>query len=238
MPPHNLSLITRLAAIGLVFTGKLYCGLLLLSRQLRCAENLPPGGKIIAPNHPNASDPFHMYAAFPGLLSLVQADIFEAPILGWMFTHSGQIPVDEPRKTQAYERGCRALEQGRTLMIFPEGTLNPEGKLLKAGTGPVRMSLDTGAPIVPFGIYVDSRNTIQLRQKMKGGKPRVGRWQFRGRCFIQAGEPWYPAQERSGGSLPDVYELTDRLMARIRAEAKRARENALAGKPLMRLIPE
>jgi 1-acyl-sn-glycerol-3-phosphate acyltransferase len=239
MPPADPSLRTRLAAFGLQYlVGKGYCGLLFLSRQVRGLENLPPGGKIIAPNHPNASDPFHMFAAFPGLLSLVQADILDVPFIGWTLKHSGQIPVDEPRKAEAYERGCRALEQGRAVMIFPEGVLNPDGKVLKAGTGPVRMSLETGAPILPFGIYVDPRNTLLIQTQPKNGKkPRVGRWQFRGRCFIQIDEPWSPAQERTGGVLPNLSELTELLMVRIRTAARQARENARVARPLRWVIP-
>lgn len=238
-PLAGRSLRTRLAAFVLqYFVAKAYCGILFLSRQIRGVDNLPPGGKILAVNHPNASDPFHMFAAFPNLLSLVQADILDIFYIGWALKYSGQIPVNEAHKAQAYALGCQALRQGSTVMVFPEGVLNPEGQILKAGTGPVRMSLATGAPIVPCGIYVDPLNTVQFSQKMQGRDPRVGRWQFRGTFFLQIGEAWHPAQERTGGALPDVNELTEELMVCIRSVAKQAREKARVAKPVINLLPD
>lgn len=213
----------RLAALGTRLIGKTYGGLLFLSRQMCGLENLPEGACILAPNHPNASDPFHMYAVIPDLLGLAHADLFKVPLLGWCFRHSGQIPVDDAHRAEAYERGRDALAQGRRLLVFPEGMLNPEGKILKVNSGPVRMALETGAPIVPCGIYVDARDTLLFRANARDRPPRAGRWQFRGRCFLEFGEPWFPAQERIGGELPDLSELTEMLMVRIRMAARQAR---------------
>jgi 1-acyl-sn-glycerol-3-phosphate acyltransferase len=59
-----------------------------------------------------------------------------------------------------YERPLRPFEQarahllaGRSIGIFPEGTVNrnPE-RLLRGRRGAARLSLETGAPVVPMGI--------------------------------------------------------------------------------------
>lgn len=214
--------VARRALVGL---GKLYCSLLFLRHKMQGAENIPPGAKIITPNHPNSSDVFHLFGMFPGLLSLAQADLFDLPVIGWIFKNTGQIPVDaqDPQgKRAAFERACEVLRQGRTLMVFPEGVLSPQGNG-RIGTGAVRMSLATGAPILPFGLYVRPRDLVRFEMRMKGRGPRIGHWQWRGRLYIQVGRPWFPAQEPLlGGDQPDVQELTRRLMARIHELARMA----------------
>src|SRR5262245_24131942 len=63
-----------------------------------------------------------------------------------------------------YERPQRAFQQarshllaGRSIAIFPEGTVNrnPE-RLLRGRRGAARLSLETGAPVVPMGIRFPS----------------------------------------------------------------------------------
>ena len=59
-----------------------------------------------------------------------------------------------------YERPQRPFEQarahllaGRSIGIFPEGTVNRNpGRLLRGRRGAARLSLETGAPVVPMGI--------------------------------------------------------------------------------------
>jgi len=52
-----------------------------------------------------------------------------------------------------YERAQQKLEQGATVGIYPEGTINRDPKrLLRGYTGAARLSLVTGAPVVPVGI--------------------------------------------------------------------------------------
>ncbi len=225
MPRPAFSSKAEVARRALVGLGKLYCGLLFLRHKMQGAENIPPGAKIITPNHPNSSDVFHLFGMFPGLLSLAQADLFDLPVIGWVFKNTGQIPVDsrDPQgKRAAFERACEVLRQGRTLMVFPEGVLTPQGNG-RVGTGAVRMSLATGAPILPFGLYVRPRDVLHIEMPMKGRGPRVGDWQWRGRLYMQVGRPWFPAQEPPlGENQPDVQELTRQLMGRIRELARMA----------------
>ncbi len=52
-----------------------------------------------------------------------------------------------------YEAARRALEDGRAVGLFPEGTTNRDGgRLLRGRHGCARLSLETGAPVVPVGI--------------------------------------------------------------------------------------
>ncbi len=44
------------------------------------------------------------------------------------------------------------LERGELFGIYPEGTRSRDGRLYRGHTGPARLALRTGAPIVPVGI--------------------------------------------------------------------------------------
>jgi len=45
------------------------------------------------------------------------------------------------------------MEKGIVLLIFPEGTRSKNGKLLPFKKGGFRLAIETGATVVPIGLY-------------------------------------------------------------------------------------
>jgi 1-acyl-sn-glycerol-3-phosphate acyltransferase len=184
---------------------------------------LPPGAKIIAANHPNASDGFHIPFILEDKLSfLIQGNLFALPVIGLLLNQAGQIPVHPRHGITSLQMAYDALARGRTVVIFPEGRLNPQNQPVQAGTGAIRLSLSAGAPIVPLGIYVPSDHTFLLEYHA-GGQFHQGRWQTRGKCHICIGTPWMPSQEvNSRINAQGVHELTRCLMDKIFMLAQQA----------------
>ena len=205
---------------------KAYQSVLGLEADIRGLADISPGPKILAGNHPNASDIFVLPSHLSERITLVaQGNLFRMPVIGWMLTHSGQIPVHPEERHRAFEQACQALAEGKTILIFPEGRLNPENRDFKVGSGAVRMSLATGAPIIPIGIYVPAKDTISLQYSTRNGS-HPGRWQFRGRFTARVGRAWNPAQEESGGPEPlKTRELTRELMGRINQLVEQAAQD-------------
>lgn len=57
------------------------------------------------------------------------------------------------RRGPAFERAASAIQSGRSVGIFPEGTTNRHPRrLLRGFDGAARLSLSTGVPVVPVGI--------------------------------------------------------------------------------------
>lgn len=57
------------------------------------------------------------------------------------------------RQGPAFEQAERALGRGRSVGIFPEGTVNRHPtRLLRGHDGAARLSLTTGRPVVPVGV--------------------------------------------------------------------------------------
>jgi 1-acyl-sn-glycerol-3-phosphate acyltransferase len=204
--------------------------------QRRCVngrDQLSPGAKIIAANHPNTTDAYHFPFVLEGkFYALIAGTSFSRPVIGWLMTRCGQIPVQKDHKLKALDQACELLRQGQTVLIFPEGRLNPDHFPIKVGTGAVRMSLISGAPIIPVGTYVPE-HYLHTRIVQYDGRAEKRRYQVGGHCYIQIGEPWYPAREANPlGRAYTPRELTAFLMEKIDALTYQARQAALLGERL------
>jgi 1-acyl-sn-glycerol-3-phosphate acyltransferase len=77
------------------------------------------------------------------------------------FAGSGQVPIDRTNASAAEDAirtGIRILREGKVLGIYPEGTRSPDGRLYRGKTGVARMTLETGAPVVPVAMIYTPRD--------------------------------------------------------------------------------
>ena len=97
-------------------------------------------GCIIAPNHVSAIDPvFVVITRFWGRRMVVFAkkELFEINVLlTWFFRWMGALCVRGTREElDVIDQTVAACRNGGTLLIFPEGTREKEGKLLQPKSG-------------------------------------------------------------------------------------------------------
>ena len=199
---------------------KSYFKLLNRTYDIKRHTSLPLGPKIIAMNHTCGYDPLYL----PLVLEetphfLLQDGLFTIPVIGWILKETGQIPVyrGTQRAKDAKEQACTLLREGKTLAIFPEGKEVSSGQRVQAKTGVVRMSNETGAPIIPLGLYSPPQYLTSLNFNWQGS-PRSGAWQFTGKSYMRFGAAWKP------GAQSDIHTQTKELMDRIYllvAEAER-----------------
>jgi 1-acyl-sn-glycerol-3-phosphate acyltransferase len=151
---------------------------------------LPDGANIIAANHPTTVDPALVMMLAPKHSSiLIHETLFKVPVLGRYLQRAGHVPVVPGNGQAAFEEAKRLLEAGRTIVIFPEGALSPlEGGFHRPHTGAARLSLSTGAPIVPVGIHLE-RERVQLVEAEVDGETEVGRLYLQGPYAMTVGEP-------------------------------------------------
>jgi 1-acyl-sn-glycerol-3-phosphate acyltransferase len=129
---------------------------------------------IVAANHSSRREAMYL----PALLMLLRGgrpvhfladwNFRLIPGMGWLYDRAGAITVARksarPRFLNHFRRRWRqrpsALAQARSLLangaqvaVFPEGTVNRSAtRLLRGERGAARLSLSSGAPIVPVGI--------------------------------------------------------------------------------------
>ncbi|KOG89020.1 lysophospholipid acyltransferase family protein [Streptomyces varsoviensis] len=138
--------------------------------------NIPASGPVIlAGNHVTFIDSLFMSLVvkrpvyFIGKDEYVTGKGLKGRLMAWFFTASGMIPVarDGGRGgVAALMTGRRVLEEGKAFGIYPEGTRSPDGRLYRGRTGVARLTLMTGAPVVPFGM-------IGTDKVQPGGKGRL-----------------------------------------------------------------
>jgi 1-acyl-sn-glycerol-3-phosphate acyltransferase len=114
------------------------------------------GPAVIAANHLSFVDSIVLALSLPRpLYYLGKADYWDSARTRWLVAGAGVVPVHREggdRGDASLRAGVELLGRGQLLGIYPEGTRSPDGRLYRGKTGPVRMALEAGAPIVPVGI--------------------------------------------------------------------------------------
>jgi 1-acyl-sn-glycerol-3-phosphate acyltransferase len=110
-------------------------------------------------NHSSNIEPPVVFEAlsplFPNLRILYKAELRKLPILVQAFDIAGFVPLERGNREQslpAIERAARALREGASFMIYPEGTRSRTGELLPFKKGGFIMAIKAGAPVVPVAI--------------------------------------------------------------------------------------
>jgi 1-acyl-sn-glycerol-3-phosphate acyltransferase len=117
----------------------------------------PRRTSIFVSNHVNLFDPFVLYCAVPQFLRGWDLEShFKIPVYGWMMQRFGNVPVADQRSTAGIRRLVqqtrRALENGVSLAVFPEGGRTLTGRVQPFQTGIFRLVRDLKFPIVPVSI--------------------------------------------------------------------------------------
>jgi len=170
---------------------------------------------ILMANHESYMDVPAIIASCPVPLRFVaRKEVFKTPIMGQAMWVTGQISVDRSNRTQAIKslsKAAKRIANGRTVLVFPEGTRSNDGVFGSFKKGGFMLALESGAPIIPVGLS-GTRELV----------PR-GSWMFRSaRVGIVVGNPI----ETKGLTVED----RDQLMERVKKAIQDAREKASANR--------
>jgi 1-acyl-sn-glycerol-3-phosphate acyltransferase len=144
---------TPLRKVGVAILGTTF--LFIMDRHVEGLENFPLDGPVIvAANHVTNFDVFPMQLSLPRpIFYMGKAELFKNPITDVVFRNLGGFPVSRDKKDAwAYNHALKVLAHAQTLGMFPEGTRSRGRGLGVAKTGVARLSIETGAPIVPMAI--------------------------------------------------------------------------------------
>jgi len=174
-------------------------------RKFKGTENIPRPPFIVAANHSSYYDTLLPHLLLIPLAqrkvhAMVNARFWNIPVARQVLNHGECIPLhlkDEPdakeKNKLAFEFAMEYLKKGDIILMFPEGTRSPDGKLKKAHKGIARLALTAKVPVLPFGI-------INSHKVLPKGKvfPRFER------CEVSIGKPIHFNKKINEKSLVEV----------------------------------
>ena len=149
-------------------------GLILAGVRLKVSgrENVPGEGPVIyMSNHQGNFDILALFQGLPRKFSwLAKEELFKVPVFGHSMARAGYIPLDRGasgrRALKSMEKAAALIREGKSVVIFPEGTRTKDGELLPFKQGGFLLAAKAGVPIVPLTINgsmgVNPRNRIEL----------------------------------------------------------------------------
>ena len=182
-------------------------------------ENLPgldstgqPVPAILLVKHQSTLETFLMPLIMPRPLAFVfKKEILNIPFFGWGIGRLEMIHIDRKAGKQAFvkvvEQGRGLLAKGIWIIMFPEGTRIPRGKVGQYKSGGTRLAVETGACVVP--IAVTSAKCW----------PRKGLIKTPGTIEVSIGKPISSINRQPDELMREVQEWIEGEMRRLDPEA-------------------
>ena len=167
-------------------------------------ENLPKDQSVVlCANHASAWDPLLICLALPRSMPIrimAKKELMEIPFIGWIIKKLGAFGVDRGHSDlNAVKTAIKAVRNGESLLVFPEGTRVEHEGQERAKGGVVMIAMRTGAALIP--VYA-------------GGKKRPFH-----RTHIVFGEPFCPVTATRHGTAEEYQEFADEVLRRAYAMA-------------------
>ena len=182
------------------------------------------GGCVVVGNHISHLDPLtfahFVYGHGRIVRFLAKVEVLDVPVIGKLIRATGQIPVYRMTSdaSQAFRAAVAAVEEGKCVAVYPEGTLTRQPELwpMVGKTGAARIALASGAPVIPIAQWgpQDILWPYAARPKLLPRKTVV----------LKAGDPVDLDDLREQPLTPQVlHEATDRIMDAITAQLEEIR---------------
>ena len=184
--------------------------------EVQGAEYVDPRRPTLyASNHQSSIDIPVLFLALPvNLRFIAKEQLRWVPLVGWYLQMAGHILIDRSNRTRAIASLDRAaVEIARrkiSLIVFPEGTRSPDGRILPFKHGSFGLALKARIPVVP--VTLEGSCDVMPRRS----------WRIRpGLIKVRLGAPVEVAD----------FDVNDRAgLARVVREAVVASSIALGGK--------
>ncbi len=144
-------------AIIAAFTGAMVWLLKILCRidyQIEGLENIPKDRVgIVISKHQSTWETFILPRIFWNSAIILKRELLWVPFFGWGLALIEPIAINRGNKGNAMDQiirqGKKCLDAGRPIIMFPEGTRIPYGKIGNYRPGGARLAIATGYPIIP-----------------------------------------------------------------------------------------
>lgn len=168
-------------------------------------ENVPATGPLlIVANHLSWFDPFLLAIVVRRRVwFLTKEEVFRWPVIGRLARATGQIPVLRGESDRAaLEKALIYLRQGKALVIFPEGTVERQERMLAAHTGVAMLAVRSGTAVLPIA----HSGTRRILRPHGGWFPCV---------IVRIGCPYIPELPQNTTRKVGLQHITNEVMQQI-----------------------
>jgi 1-acyl-sn-glycerol-3-phosphate acyltransferase len=172
-------------------------------------ENITKGGGVYICNHVSWFDVFAIASRLPSCTFVAKLELRSIPVFGWGAEAAGVVFLDRDNRKSAFESykvAAAAVQEGRRIVVFPEGTRGQDYHLRAFKKGPFVLAISAEAPIVPTVIH--------------GAREVMGRDSF----FVRSGTVhihFLPQIETKGFTYEDRATIMAETQARMAALLER-----------------
>lgn len=149
--------------------GRLGLALNGVTVTLAGAEHLPDGPVIFMSNHQSNFDILSLLAAIPRQIHwIAKKELFEIPFFGPSMRRGGYIPLDRGngrKALQSMDEAAATIHQGKSVVLFPEGTRTEDGNLLPFKRGGFILARKAAVPVIP--VTINGSGTINPAGQIK-----------------------------------------------------------------------
>jgi 1-acyl-sn-glycerol-3-phosphate acyltransferase len=110
---------------------------------------------VIVANHLSLLDILLLCRLFAHFKFVSKIENFRVPLIGWNMSLNRYIAVrrgDRSSLLRMFEQCERTLREGSSILMFPEGTRSPDGRLREFKPGAFELAQRTRRPILPLAI--------------------------------------------------------------------------------------
>jgi acyl carrier protein len=128
-----------------------------LTVLVRGRENIPPGPVVLAPNHTSYLDALVLISVLAprDYAFIAKREFLSNPVMRLLLRGFGCLFVerfDVQRSAEHADELVDAAKRGRSLAIFPEGTLQRRPGLMPFRTGAFQVAVQAGVPVLPVAL--------------------------------------------------------------------------------------
>jgi len=138
----------------------------------------PEATYVMVANHQSFLDILVLFRLFSHFKWVSKVENFRVPFIGWNMTLNRYVRLrrgDKQSIAEMMEAGAATLAEGNSIMMFPEGTRSPDGRMRAFKHGAFTLALENGAPLLPIlvegtafalpkrGFVLQGRHPISVR---------------------------------------------------------------------------